>query len=174
MTRIQGAFAMRSRLAHVAVFIGVFCLFYGYCEWWKSRPQAVALANAQTSPGRGVYLVEGAADETFNGAYIPMPPCNGRHYFMKQAPDRFLWRSDTRWHLSTEPGMLADGYMSEMGGSACSRWQMDGSPEPAPSVSRIPEFVAQPDAAVIRVRRSGAPQGFCPANPVDTPATSPG
>ncbi|MFO8078891.1 MAG: hypothetical protein R6V07_01175 [Armatimonadota bacterium] len=165
---------MRSRFAHAAVFIGVFCLFYGYCEWWKSRPQAAALAIAETSPGRGVYLVEGAADETFNGAYIPMAPRNGRRYFMKEAPHRFLWRSRTRWHLSTEPGMIADGYVAEVGGSPCSEWEMDGSPEPAPRVSRIPEFVDEPEPAVTRVRGQDVRHGSAPANPVDIPATSPG
>ncbi|MFP4249583.1 MAG: hypothetical protein ACLFU7_07975 [Armatimonadota bacterium] len=165
---------MRSRFAHVAVFIGVFCLFYGYCEWWKSRPQAVALAIGQTSPGRGAYLVEGAADETFNGAYVPAAQHHGRQYFMKQEPRRFLWRSDTRWHLSTEPGMLADGYMCEPGRSPCAQWQMDGSPEPAPRVSSIPEFVDEPDPGGSRAGRAGAPSHLDPANLVDTPATSPG
>ncbi|MFW5867032.1 MAG: hypothetical protein ACOCX2_04405, partial [Armatimonadota bacterium] len=131
---------MRSRFAHAAVFIGVFCLFLGYCEWWKSRPEMLPEMNAWAPPHHGAYVVEGAADETFNGVYLPMPSHEEVPCFIKQGPPRFLWRSPSRWHLSTEPAMIADGYMSEIEGSASSEWVPDGAPGPAPSVSRLPEF----------------------------------
>ena len=135
---------MRSRVAHVAVFVCVFCLFLGYCEWWKSQsgPDVVENVHAYSPPDASAYLVQGAADETFNGVYVPMSSHDGVPCFMKEAPRRFLWRSGNGWHLSTEPLRLADGYRTAPGAPVSTEWIAEGGDEPAPTVTSICEFAA--------------------------------
>jgi len=161
---------MRGRLAHAAVFICVFCLFFGYCEWWKSRPEVMPEVNAFVPPDSGAYFVEGAGDETFNGAYIPMPCPDEVPCFVKQAPTRYLWRSPNRWHLSTEPAIMADGYMCEAEASISSEWVVDGACGPPPRVSRIPEFAE----SQTQLRPAASLRESDPESPVDSLATSPG
>lgn len=128
---------MRGRIAQVAVFVGVFCLFRGYCEWWKSRQDPIVEVNAHSPPDCGALAVTGAADETFNGVYVPLAPYRGHPCFGKEAPRRFLWQDKARWHLSTEPGIPADGYVSEAGAALTCRWESDGAVTPGPRVSAI-------------------------------------
>jgi len=139
MTRIQGACVMRSRLADVTVFICVFCLFLGYCEWWKSRPETIECMNASSPPDHSAYRVAGAADESFDGVYLPTESHARLPCFMKESPRRFLWQSDSRWHLSIEPAQLGAGYMTEVGCKLSSDWVADGAPEPVPMVIPVSE-----------------------------------
>ncbi|MGI5816977.1 MAG: hypothetical protein ACOX9R_02650 [Armatimonadota bacterium] len=131
---------MRSRLAHAAVFIGAFCLFLGYCEWWKD--QRGPEVNSQSPPDFAALTVAGAADESFNGVYVPIPSHDAMPCFMKEAPRRFLWRSAFRWHLSTELGMISEGYMSEYDAPLTGPWLPDGAPEPCPTIEAPSDLAA--------------------------------
>lgn len=133
---------MRSRVAHVAVFVCVFCLFLGYCEWWKLRPEVMEEVRAHSPPDASAFVVEGAADETFNGIYIPIELHDCTPCFMKEVPRRFLWRSKDGWHLSTEPMKIADGYRIGPDVPITAEWSADGADEPAPIVAPICEGVA--------------------------------
>lgn len=128
---------MRRRCAEVAVFVCVFGLFLGYCEWWEHRSCEPA---APVSPHPEIYaaiIVSDAGDDSFNGVYEPLFQADGTCYF-KSDPDRFLWCDGRRWHLGTEPGRLADGYMGVDGSSDRARWCLDGASAPAPEVCFIP------------------------------------
>jgi len=133
---------MRRRLAQVGVFVCVFALFRGYCEWWRAREQPKPAVNAQSPPDCGAYAVRGAADETFNGIYLPIAAHEGGPCYATEEPRRYLWRSACRWHLSSEPGALADGYMGTLNAPATGQWSIDGAPAPAPRVEEVQ--VAEP------------------------------
>ncbi len=133
---------MRSRVAQFAVFVGVFCLFVGYCRWWNARQDPVTRVNAQSPPDCGAYTVMGAPDETFNGVYVPLVPHDGHPCYGKEAPRRFLWQSETRWHLSTKPGVMADGYMTKVDAPVVGEWVADGSIAPGPTVAKV--MIAEP------------------------------
>lgn len=133
---------MRSRLAQAVVFVCVFCLVMGYCKWWNARQGPGPRVNAQSPPDCGAYAVMGAPDESFNGVYVPLGAHDGRPCYCKEAPRRFLWRSETGWHLSTEPGMLADGYMCEAGAPPTGEWVADGAAAPGPTIAQV--MIAEP------------------------------
>ncbi|GEM_PF-4695907 len=132
---------MRQAFAHAIVFICVFCLFVVYCRWWNGRDDEPRQYAAGSPPDYGGYAVTGAADGSFDGVYIPLNAIAGFPCYGKEAPPRFLWRDEVGWHLSTEPGVLADGYMTAPGAPIVGAWEADGAADPAPSV--VPIVVAE-------------------------------
>jgi hypothetical protein len=125
---------MRSRFAHAAVFIGVFCLFTGYCKWWSSRVETHFRATAGSSRDRGAVMVSGAGDDTFNGIYVGVSVDEGGPCYVKRSPYRCLWPGASCWRLSTESGLLADGYMTDADSPITGEWRVDGACKPAPRV----------------------------------------
>jgi hypothetical protein len=126
------------------VFVCAFLLFWGYCEWWEARQPRRPTPNAQALDGREVYVVEGAADDTFNGIYMQAGEHDGRPCYAKSPPTRYLWQGPDAWHLSTEAGMPADGYIGQPGKAAVCGWSEDGSPAPCPRVTVVPEVPVDP------------------------------
>lgn len=134
---------MRRRLIEVAFFVCVFCLFTGYCKWWEARSPTDGRVNAMTPPDYGALVVIEAGDDTYNGVYVPISSHGGAPCYCKSVPDRFLWRDASGWHLSTEIGMPADGYISRSERPVTKTWRVDGACSPAPWVSALPEFPAE-------------------------------
>jgi hypothetical protein len=132
---------MRTGVGQVIVFVCVFCLFVGYCKWWNGRQEQSRHFAAVSPPDYGGYAVTGAADSSFNGVYIPLNAFAGFPCYGKEAPPRFLWQDEVGWHLSCQPGVLADGYMTEPGAPVVGSWECDGAADPAPSV--VPIMVAE-------------------------------
>ena len=160
---------MRTRLAQAAVFVTVFCLFLGYCRWWKARsPEAEgeALRNVNFD----AFVVSGAGDGTFNGLYASRPR-EDPYCFIKDDPRRYLWCDAEGWHLTTTPGVPGDGYVMAWQEPTEEAWSADGAPAPAPLLRVVP---APAEATEADTEVTPSPPGSYPAHPADNRATSPG
>lgn len=147
---------MRRRCAEATVFVCVFLLFLGYCEWWKRHSREPAATEPVLSEVYAAIIVTDAGDGSFNGVYEPLFQTDGICYF-KADPDRFLWYDGRQWHLATEASRLADGYMGGENPLGESMWCVDGGPAPAPNVCFIPETCTAEVAGLTSRSRVHAP-----------------
>jgi hypothetical protein len=145
---------MKTYLPHVLTFVLVFALVVGYgevCEWQANRPEAVAAPEPVRSvDGMAGWLVSGAGDGSYNGAYTEAGTYNGFPAYEIAGGGRFLWAMPEmeliQWFLSESLGGAA-AYVSAFDTALpANPWSAVLGTDPAPTVS---EYVPPPEEEFI-------------------------
>ena len=164
---------MRRFGACAGVFVVAFLAMVGYCRWWlwleDTREAEAQAAEAQidaarSEDGMAGWLVSGAGDGSYNGAYTEAGTHNGQAYYTNAAEDRVLaWNDDDgRWVLHTAlPTDFGDGeYWGEddeplHGGTRSAQ----AGAAPAPNLSEIIDDEGESLESPVGVLVNETPEG---------------